>query len=150
MKKSVAERVTISMVSTFRIRMAPPDIHKIQYEGQLYATGDGWYIKFVEPGEEGTTNTTLKMKEDEITVIRHGAVTMRHSYRKGVKTAGSYIGPAGAMHMETDTRDVRYKNDEQGWLSSCAWSYDLYLNEQKIGRYELECSIAREVNKILH
>ncbi len=138
-----AQNVTIEMTSTFAIQMAPPDSHKAVYTGQLHYMNGTWYIKYAEEQEEGKTKATLKIKDGEVSVIRNGAISMRHSYRPGVKTSGFYTGPAGRMQMDTETYKLELGRDEDGFLSSAAWVYDLYLNEQKIGRYTIACSLQR-------
>jgi len=141
--KPPVQEVNIELTSKFAIKIAPPDIHKAAYSGQLHFMNGTWYIKYVEQEEEGQTNATVKVKEDEIVVIRNGVVSMRQSYRPGVKTSGSYTSAAGVMQMDTDTKDMRLHYDEDGYLSEAVWVYDLYLNEQKIGRYTVQCRLTR-------
>ncbi|WCK54386.1 DUF1934 domain-containing protein [Aneurinibacillus sp. Ricciae_BoGa-3] len=145
-----SQQVNIHLRSIFRLKTSSPDIHRVNYEGRLYALGDSWLVKFVEHEEDGNTNTTLKIKGDEITVIRQGAVTMRQHYQKGVKTSGTYEGPAGMLQMDTETIEVLHQNGQDGWLRQCSWKYDMYLNGQKIGRYELECMFTRKDTVIFH
>lgn len=137
------QEVGIEVISEFSLTMAPAETNRIAYAGQLYFMNGTWYIKYVEQDEAGETNATVKVKEDEIVVIRNGVVSMRQSYRPGVKTGGLYHSAAGVMQMDTDTRDIALRYDADGYLRTAVWVYDLYLNEQSIGRYTVQCRLTR-------
>jgi uncharacterized beta-barrel protein YwiB (DUF1934 family) len=137
------QEIKIELTSAFSMNMSPPDMSQFVYSGQLYFVNGAWYIKYVEQEEDGQTYTTLKVKEDEIMVIRNGLVTMRHSYRPGIRTSGSYAGPGGMMWMDTATKEMQVCYDKEGDLSAVVWTYDLYLNEQKVGRYRISCRLMR-------
>jgi uncharacterized beta-barrel protein YwiB (DUF1934 family) len=141
--KSPVQEVSIELISESSLGTSPSDMHKAAYSGQLYFMNGTWYIKYIEQEEEGQTNATVKVKEDEIVVIRNGLVSMRQSYRPGIKTSGSYVSLAGEMSMDTDTRDIRLHYDEEGYLTAAVWVYDLHLNEQNIGRYTVQCRLTR-------
>lgn len=143
MGKPPVQEVSIELISESSLGTSPSDMHKAAYSGQLYFMNGTWYIKYIEQEEEGQTNATVKVKEDEIVVIRNGLVSMRQSYRPGIKTSGSYVSLAGEMSMDTDTRDIRLHYDEAGYLTAAVWVYDLYLNEQNIGRYTVQCRLTR-------
>ncbi|MDQ0339357.1 uncharacterized beta-barrel protein YwiB (DUF1934 family) [Caldalkalibacillus uzonensis] len=98
--------------------------------GMLYRKGKVYYLKYIEHSEEGPINTTLKLEEDRLTVIRHGAASMNHVYRPGTTTRGIYHTPYGPLHMETHTTAYRFKplatiSEQQGELH---WAYYLSLN----------------------
>ncbi|MBN6187114.1 DUF1934 domain-containing protein [Aneurinibacillus sp. BA2021] len=137
------QEVNIEVVSEFSLAMAPSETNRITYQGQLHFMNGTWYIKYVEQDEDGRTNATVKVKEDEIVVIRSGMISMRQSYRPGVKTGGVYHSAAGAMQMDTDTKDIALRYDADGYLHTAVWVYDLHLNEQNIGQYTVQCRLTR-------
>lgn len=120
------------------------DKNEYRYKGEMHLMNGTWYIKYVEPGEDGETNATLKIKPSEVVVIRNGLVSMRQSFRAGITTSGMYESLAGPMQMDTETTDVRLEYDEEGYLQKASWVYNLSLNEQEIGTYTVTCSLQRK------
>jgi uncharacterized beta-barrel protein YwiB (DUF1934 family) len=144
MNKPPVQEVKIRVTSEFSMAMAPPDTYTADYSGQLRFMNGIWYIKYVEQEEDGQTNATVKVSEDEIVVIRNGLVSMRQSYRRDAKTSGTYdAGAGGVMQMDTETKDIQLRYDKEGYLQSAAWVYNLYLNGQKIGQYTVHCRLTR-------
>lgn len=144
MGRPPVQQVTIDIESRCDLGAGRRDKHQYRYKGEMHLMNGTWYIKYVEQGEDGETNATVKIKSDEVVVIRNGFVSMRQSYRTGVTTSGMYESPAGPMQMDTATTGIKLEYDEEGYLQTASWSYKLSLNEQEVGTYNVTCSLQRK------
>jgi uncharacterized beta-barrel protein YwiB (DUF1934 family) len=117
--------------------------HHQQLEGQLYEKETQTYIRYEEDLEGiGKVQNTLKIEGQQAKVIRHGAVSMNHTYQLGETTNGMYHSPHGPLEMETNTTQLQYV-PIQGEGSSTSTgkfllSYDLKMNGQPAGGFTLE------------
>ncbi|BAU26422.1 uncharacterized beta-barrel protein YwiB (DUF1934 family) [Aneurinibacillus soli] len=144
MGRPPVQQVAITIESRFVLEGGRRDKHEYRYAGELHLMNGTWYIKYVEQDEAGETNATMKVRPDEVVVIRNGLVSMRQSFRPGVPTSGIFESMAGPMQMDTETTDVRVEYDEEGYLCEAVWNYTLFLNEQEVGRYMVTCSLQRK------
>ena len=95
-----------------------------------------WVLRYVESGEEdGEMRTTVRAREDSITVIRSGGLDFRHTYRPGKRDTSRVHTPAGEAEMEVKTLDYRRRRWEGG--GEFRFSYDLRLGGEHLGTYEL-------------
>jgi uncharacterized beta-barrel protein YwiB (DUF1934 family) len=104
--------------------------------GRFAEKRDEWVLRYVErTGENAEMRTTVKAREDCITVIRNGDLGFRHTYCPG-KTATSWIHtPAGTAEMEVKTLDYRRRRWEGG--GELRFSYDLRMGGENLGKYVL-------------
>ncbi|WP_202079729.1 DUF1934 domain-containing protein [Caldalkalibacillus salinus] len=118
-----------------------------QRQGYLYHDGDQEYIlryeeQIGDEGEDQPTHTTLKIKGEEIKLIRHGTVQMNHTYVKGKTTEGRYHTPYGMMPMETKTTKLTFNwNEDTGQLTL---GYDLKMNNAFIDHLTLDIRIHKQ------
>src|SRR5690606_39137237 len=86
-----------------------------EMEGRFAEKRGEWVLRYVEQsGEEAATRTTLRGREDCITVVRSGGLNFRHTYFPGKTTTSWVHTPAGSMEMEVTTRDYRRHRWEGG------------------------------------
>lgn len=137
MENRTPQSIILEMVSDFGIQDDEQSSHQEEHQAQLHQKGNHWFISFQE--EQGTS--LLKITNQEIMVIRRGQVSMRQPFRTGVVTKGTYINPAGNMHMETYTHEIVCETDNQGHFLRAMWRYDLRLNEQEVGQNRVTCKI---------
>ncbi|GGK25170.1 hypothetical protein GCM10010965_17390 [Caldalkalibacillus thermarum] len=134
-----------------RFEHGQPVDEEIQHlKGTLYRKGEIYYLKFREQTEDGPIDNTLKIEQDRVTVIRHGAVRMNHEYRLNSTTQGIYHTPYGALNMETHTTAYRFQplgttlplgSENSTNLNHCRedrcgelhWAYHLSLNGNQVG-----------------
>lgn len=115
--------------------------HHQQLEGQLYEKEDQTYLRYEEELEGlGQVQNTLKIEDQQVKVIRHGAVTMNHVYRLGETTQGLYHSPLGPLGMETKTTQLQYEPilDGTSGAGKFLLGYELRLNEEHAGSFTLE------------
>ena len=98
-----------------------------EMEGRFAEKRGEWVLRYVEQsGEEAATRTTLRGREDCITVVRSGGLNFRHTYFPGKTTTSWVHTPAGSMEMEVTTRDYRRHRWEGAGNSAspmiCGWA----------------------------
>jgi uncharacterized beta-barrel protein YwiB (DUF1934 family) len=112
-----------------------------RYLGKGVEKTNGWYLTYKEQLEgAGEVNTTLKVAETDVTLLRQGSLQMKQLFQKGVSSHSPYAGPFGRFSLETHTRRVRIYR-EQGRPTEIRVEYQLWLNEQYAGEHELIVNI---------
>lgn len=107
-----------------------------EMEGRFAEKRGEWVLRYVEQsGEEAATRTTLRGREDCITVVRNGGLNFRHTYFPGKTTTSWVHTPAGSMEMEVTTRDYRRHRWEGG--GEFRFAYDLRMGGENLGTYAL-------------
>ncbi len=112
--------------------------------GQYYIKGSHTYLVFVEPHDLGEVKTVVKIKNEEVLILRSDAVTMRQLFRKGEATQGTYQSQIGTMGMLTNTNNIEYifyKNSHKGKLFL---TYTLALQGEQSGRYSITITFKEE------
>lgn len=111
--------------------------------GELFFKGRQIYLRYREPSPEmGNTQTTVKIGEQEIKLIRHGDIRSEQTFIYGGKRNGYYETRHGKLSLETHTR--RMNQDLSGGLGSLEWEYDLHVMEEHAGTYTLKLVIQEE------
>jgi uncharacterized beta-barrel protein YwiB (DUF1934 family) len=118
--------------------------HRQQLEGQLYEKENQTYLRYEEELEGiGKVQNTLKIEEQQVKVIRHGAITMNHVYQLGKKTLGLYHSPHGPLEMETKTTQLQYVPIQDGasGMGKFLLCYALVLNGEFAGDFTLKIGL---------
>lgn len=109
-------------------------------EGDLYPKGDHLYIRYEEAESElGRTATLLKLEPGLIRIIRQGDVESEQSFVPGERRIGFYQTVQGRMELEMHTRDLT--SDVQDGLGWVTWSYELWVQGEPAGLYEIKLVI---------
>jgi uncharacterized beta-barrel protein YwiB (DUF1934 family) len=109
-----------------------------QLKGQLYDKENLMYLRYKEELEGvGQVQNTLKIGEQQVKVIRSGAVKMNHLYQLGKRTEGVYHSPLGPLKMETKTTQLEFSPQGAG-KTQFILSYELVLNEEPVGHFTLK------------
>ncbi|WP_054951157.1 DUF1934 domain-containing protein [Numidum massiliense] len=130
-------------------------VQEHRYTGTAWIGSKQWVVRYVEQAqaddrerERSEVHTTVKVKADELLVIRRGAVAMRQLFRPGVETSGSYVTPYGAMHMVTATEHLAQKTTAPEESDSTAkgnwyvaWRYRLTLNGADAGTFAMTLTV---------
>lgn len=76
-------------------------------DGQLYKKGTTYYLKYdgVAEGLEGV-NTTLKIKDNRVKLIRRGKVETRQEFIPNEKTNFDYHTPYGMMKFSITVQEL--------------------------------------------
>ncbi|WP_027408059.1 DUF1934 domain-containing protein [Anoxybacteroides tepidamans] len=113
-------------------------------DGLYYVKGDVSYLTFEESQEIGKVKTIVKIAQDEVTVLRSGAVHMRHVFRKNAETEGNYRTPFGAWAMKTKTNNIEYCYNEKTKKGQLFLSYILQMQNERVGRHAVTITFREE------
>lgn len=84
--------------------------------GNYTKKGDKYYISY--EGSEITgyenTRTTLKVKEDYVSMIRFGKASAQMIFEKGSKYSGYYNTPYGGLTVDVTTKDIQVNINDDG------------------------------------
>ncbi|GGE05707.1 hypothetical protein GCM10011571_03530 [Marinithermofilum abyssi] len=115
------------------------DVERIeqQLKGHFDQKEDRWVLRYwEEPGTQEEVRTTVKAKEDEVTVIRQGAVSYRVTYRPGQTSLSLVETPGGKAEMEVHTLDYRRRMEESH--GQIQFSFRLRMAGEEMGHYQLK------------
>jgi uncharacterized beta-barrel protein YwiB (DUF1934 family) len=105
--------------------------------GLYYVKGSTVYLTFEEEQEVGKVKTVVKIAGKEVTVLRSGAVHMRHVFRKSEETVGNYQTPLGNWTMKTKTDNIEFRYNEKTKKGQLFLSYILELQNEQVGRHAM-------------
>ncbi|PFJ17507.1 hypothetical protein COD67_08215 [Bacillus cereus] len=110
-------------------------------DGQYYVKGQGSYITFQEPNEQGEVKTIIKIQDEQVLIMRSGAVSMRQTHVKGEWTVGTYTSELGTFALQTKTDNVLFKWSDEKKKGQLFLTYALLLSEQEAGRYTITINL---------
>lgn len=109
--------------------------------GQYYVKGQGTYITFQEPNEQGEVKTIIKIQDEQVLIMRSGAISMRQTHVKGEWTTGTYTSELGTFALQTKTDNVLFKWSDEKKKGQLFLTYALLLSEQEAGRYTITLNL---------
>ncbi len=105
------------------------------------------YLQYEEVLEEvGTVRTIVKVSDEEMLILRSGAIKMRLSFRLQEKLRGSYEVPMGAFETATLAQKMEYYSDEQG-SGEIDLVYDFEMQGNDAGRFHLKILFERDYTR---
>jgi uncharacterized beta-barrel protein YwiB (DUF1934 family) len=109
-------------------------------QGDLYPKGKHFYIRYEDA--ELSTTTLLKLETGQMRIIRHGDVESEQSFVPGERSIGFYQTAQGRLELEMHTHGMSSNlHHGLGWVS---WSYDLIVQGEPAGLYEIKLVIQEE------
>ncbi|WP_257347513.1 DUF1934 domain-containing protein [Pseudalkalibacillus decolorationis] len=113
--------------------------------GNLYEKETAIYIRYDEEiNESDKVNTTIKITNDDATIIRRGAVSMRQQFIPGTLTAGTYGSVYGPIQIAMDTKTMEFDWNERTKRGSLSLEYDVLFEGEKTGRHQLSIKLKGE------
>jgi uncharacterized beta-barrel protein YwiB (DUF1934 family) len=112
--------------------------------GLYYLKGNIVYLTFDENQEAGKVKTVMKITDEEVMVLRSGAIHMRHVFRKSEETVGNYQSPYGNWTMKTKTDNIQYRYSEKAKKGQLFLSYILELQHEQVGRHTMTITFREE------
>lgn len=109
--------------------------------GQYYVKGQGTYVTFQEPNEQGEVKTIIKIQDEQVLIMRSGAVSMRQTHVKGEWKTGTYTSELGTFALQTKTDNVLFKWSDEKKKGQLFLTYALLLSEQEAGRYTITINL---------
>ncbi|WP_353894597.1 DUF1934 domain-containing protein [Proteinivorax hydrogeniformans] len=110
---------------------------QVDAKGKLYNKNGTDYIVYDEPegtGLEGTI-TTVKVKDNQVTLIRSGQTGMKQVFLSGKQTQSLYKTPYGSFPMEVQSEKVEIQRSTDG--IKIRLKYNLNVAGQSVGQQTL-------------
>lgn len=109
--------------------------------GSFYLKEDSYYAVYEETeisGMQGTT-TTLKIKPEELILLREGTTNANMHFAHGANNLSMYDTPYGTLEMEVITKKINVDVNEKG--GNIAVKYDMNISGQKVPATSLDINI---------
>ncbi|MEK6264415.1 MAG: DUF1934 domain-containing protein [Clostridium sp.] len=131
----------ISVVSSQADSKDEDDIIEVVTPGEFYREDNSYYAVYEETeisGMKGTT-TTLRIDEENFTLIRTGTTTTEMKFKKDVRDLTLYNTPHGALDLMVDTKELKMKVDSSG--GDVFIDYDMIIGNEQVLRTTLKINI---------
>lgn len=109
--------------------------------GSYYYKNNKHYVKFEDNDLDcdRKTQTTVKIKDDKIEVIRFGGANAHMVFEEGIKNQTHYDTPFGPFVIGIDTKKVKIEEKED--LLQIEADYTIDINHEHIGENSLNLKI---------
>ena len=117
------------------------DVIEVVTPGDFYKKNDCYYAVYKETqlsGMEGTT-TTLKIKDNKLSLIRMGSTRAKMDFNKCEKSRTMYKTPYGAIELNIETNEINVNLDENG--GDVVIDYSISLAGQTAQNTQLKLNI---------
>jgi uncharacterized beta-barrel protein YwiB (DUF1934 family) len=131
----------ISVVSKQVDSKDEDDIIEVVTPGEFYKEDNSYYAVYEETeisGMKGTT-TTLRIDEENFTLIRTGTTTTEMKFKKDVRDLSLYNTPHGALDLMVDTKELKMQVDSSG--GDVFIDYDMIIGNQQVLSTTLKINI---------
>ena len=120
------------------------EVHVQQARGELYQIGEAFYVRYEQTTSEDdktalVTSTTIRFDEQSLRMIRHGAIESEQSFIPHTATSGYLQTSTIRFLLRMNTTE--YHQQRQDELMLIKWSYELLIDEQEAGYFQLTLSI---------
>ena len=109
------KKVWLSIKGQQSTQSEEPEIVELITEGELYYKDRSNYLLYKESevsGMEGTT-TTVKVEEDQVSIIRLGTTNTHLVFKKGQRKYNRYETPYGELLLSIFTNDLSIQYNEE-------------------------------------
>ena len=104
--------------------------------GQIVEMGNWFYLRYEET--DTAVAVTFKFsREGKMTIIRRMEQTSRMSFDTAAKGMATVPTPAGAMEIQTVTKQMVLDFKEKPFAGNIFLQYELQFNDQKLGDYQI-------------
>ncbi|AGK95432.1 DUF1934 domain-containing protein [Clostridium pasteurianum] len=117
------------------------DTIQVVTPGIFYLKDDFYYAIYEETeisGMQGTT-TTLKIKPEELILLREGTTNANMHFLCGTNNLSMYDTPYGTLKMEVDTKEINIDVNEKG--GNISVKYDMNISGQMVPATSLDINI---------
>ncbi|MFV8826284.1 DUF1934 domain-containing protein [Alkalihalobacterium sp. APHAB7] len=140
------KRRPISVLMKTTIRQGGQKEHlSLKGKGNVYVKNGYTYLLFKEiHNDKLNVQTTVKIGEQEATIIRNGDLSMRQIYTVGEKTEGTYRSPFGSWHTSAKTHLCHYEWPASRSSGKLQLKYDYFLQDEPSGTFDVTIKIEEE------
>jgi len=112
--------------------------------GRYYEKNGSQFITYEEVTESGKTSNVIKISDDQVLIMRKGALSMRFILERDTETAGSFENQYGSFPLTLKTKQMEW--DWNGIFGKLLFSYELYMQQAVVGLYTLSFQLKKEEN----
>lgn len=136
--------IQVKLVTEIRDGAGRKELLTTETDGSLYSKGDATFLAYKEMMQNvGQISNIIKIKDDEVTIIRSGGVSMRQTFKKGATTSSFYQSPYGIMEMVAKTEHVDFTYEAKSQKGKLSLSYLLQMQGEWVGRHRLTFMIEK-------
>jgi uncharacterized beta-barrel protein YwiB (DUF1934 family) len=110
--------------------------------GRYYQKGESSFLQYEEVLEDAKINTTVKISEQEVLILRSGAIKMRMRFQEQKTFAGTYETPYGVLQTSASTKRLNQSLKNNTGLLELV--YDLQMQGQDSGTYHMTIQYEEE------
>ncbi|WP_239255107.1 DUF1934 domain-containing protein [Listeria ilorinensis] len=147
MKKPAKERQPVKIHITNVVRqMESEEKTEMSVSGVFYLHEGNRYLHYEERQVTGEVRTVLKLSEEELLLLRSGAVNMRmHFFRDKRRSTASIDSGAGNFLFESELVALEENfQPADGLFGEIAFQYDLLQAGSYIGSYNVKMRIEED------
>lgn len=112
--------------------------------GTKFQKNSSFYLQYAEENEAGKVQTTVKNKDNEILLLRNGAIKMRQLFREGEMTNGHYESMYGMLALVTKTKHAHHQWNDMTKEGRFDITYQMQMQGAEPGQYELTLTYKEE------
>lgn len=122
------------------------DTYELVTFGTVQHKAGSIYLRYDEVQQDlNNTHTIVKWSPNEAFIMRSGHVKMRQKFLKDLMTVGAFESPYGTMQMLTTAKKMSHKWDEEAKEGQVHLIYDLNMQGNDVGQYDMLISYKEEV-----
>jgi len=123
-------------VSVIRRQAGETETIEQRHAAKMTKKAGGWYVSYTETMEGiGEVPTVVKIGETDVTVLRQGKLQTKQRFAKGETSDAPYISPYGRFLLETYTRRLRIRHEDNRPVQ-VEMAYQLWMNGEYLGEYD--------------
>ncbi|HJV17463.1 MAG TPA: DUF1934 domain-containing protein [Bacillales bacterium] len=115
--------------------------------GRFYLKEQASYLQYEEESAGGSIRTIVKLAEEEVLILRSGAVKMRMPLILNKEVKGSYELPFGQFETAAIAKKIKHSFDFESGAGYINLRYDFSLQGSHAGTYDLEISFQEDNNE---
>jgi uncharacterized beta-barrel protein YwiB (DUF1934 family) len=113
------------------------------YQGIQYPKDDCIYVRYEEPQADLMKSmTTIRIDGQSLRVVRFGATQSEHTFVPHTTTHGYMESSGVRFSLQMHTYEITQKKRQSTLVIE--WAYDLTINEQAAGRYQVALYIGKD------
>lgn len=108
--------------------------------GQYFERNGKTYIKYEDRSlyEDQVTATTIKIAEDQVSILRHGAANTQMIFEKDREHYTPYETPFGLFELIVRTKDIQVIRDDEGLSLQVDYTIDINHSGGELSQFHLE------------
>lgn len=121
------------------------DHTELKSDGTLFQKSDAVYLRYDEVmNDNDKVQTTIKIKQEDVTIIRSGAVSMKQRFAANTLKEGTYESPYGPIQIATKTDSLDFRWHDETREGKLTLNYRVLFQGEEAGYHELTIKLKGE------